>query len=140
MNYLIDPDVSYCSSYCSQLHVCNYHINRILWQLLRNPAKYSISDSKMASTRKSDIEPALCIVCFTPTKYSCIGCPNIICARCSCFESDEETEGWIAGKSVGYYRNCYEERVDVDPPDYRDITSAFHFHFISFTYFGRVAL
>ena len=53
---------------------------------------------------------SLCISCLQLTSYSCISCPMVICNKCSVFESDEETEGWVAQKSVGYCRFCFEEK------------------------------
>ena len=44
------------------------------------------------------------------TKYSCIKCTNAICNRCSAFESNEETLGWIAGEAVGYCLLCKQEK------------------------------
>jgi len=46
---------------------------------------------------------------FETTKYSCIKCTNAISNRCSAFESNQETPGWIAGKAVGYCLPCKQE-------------------------------
>ena len=54
-------------------------------------------------------EEDMCYSCFETTKYSCIKCANAICNRCSAFESDEETPGWIAGKAVGHCVPCKQE-------------------------------
>ena len=61
-------------------------------------------------------EEDMCYFCFETTKYSCIKCANAICYRCSAFESDEETLGWIAGirKAFGYCLPCkQEENIEV---------------------------
>ena len=39
---------------------------------------------------------------------------NVICNRCSAFESNEETPGWIAGAAVGYCLPCkHEDGIEV---------------------------
>ena len=59
-------------------------------------------------------EEDMCYSCFKTTKYSCIKCTNAISNRCSAFESNEETPGWIAGKAVGYCLPCkQEESIEV---------------------------
>ena len=50
-----------------------------------------------------------CFSCFATTKYSCIKCGHSVCNRCSVFQEDEETPGWVAGKSVGYCIPCEKE-------------------------------
>ena len=51
----------------------------------------------------------MCYSCFATTKYSCIKCAYPVCNRCSVFEDDEETPGWVAGKSVGFCFACVNE-------------------------------
>ena len=51
----------------------------------------------------------MCFSCFATTKYSCIKCGHSVCNRCSVFQEDEETPGWVAGKSVGYCIPCEKE-------------------------------
>ena len=71
-------------------------------------------DFKMASAPVSSdgniVGSSLCTSCLQLTNYSCISCPTVICNKCSVLESDEETEGWVARKSVGYCRFCFEEK------------------------------
>lgn len=52
---------------------------------------------------------SLCISCFQRTKYFCLGCKKSVCNKCAFFESNEDTNGWIAGKSVGYCDACHLE-------------------------------
>lgn len=52
----------------------------------------------------------MCDSCFATTKYVCISCDMPICNKCSCFETNEEQPGWVAGKRVGYCETCYRER------------------------------
>ena len=51
----------------------------------------------------------MCYSCFATTKYSCIKCGHSVCNRCSLCKDDEETPGWVAGKSVGYCITCENE-------------------------------
>lgn len=51
-------------------------------------------------------ENDMCFSCFETTKYLCLTCTNPICNRCSVFEPNEGTPGWIAGKAVGYCFEC----------------------------------
>ena len=48
------------------------------------------------------VEENVCNSCFVDTKYRCIHCGMHICNKCSVFESEEVTPGWVACKSVGY--------------------------------------
>lgn len=50
-----------------------------------------------------------CISCFRDTKYTCIHCRMPVCNLCSFSEGDEDTDGWIVGKSVGYCENCFDK-------------------------------
>lgn len=51
----------------------------------------------------------MCYSCFATTKYSCKKCGHSVCNHCSVFKDDEETPGWVAGKSVGYCIACENE-------------------------------
>ena len=53
-----------------------------------------------------------CGSCLETTKYCCINCQLAVCNRCSTFEMNEETVGWLAGRRVGYCNVCagIEER------------------------------
>ena len=65
--------------------------------------------AKMASTCVRAVEECLCVYCLVLTKYRCLSCETAICSKCSHFEHNEETEGWMAGKAVSYCGFCYEE-------------------------------
>lgn len=47
-----------------------------------------------------------CSGCTRGTKYSCIKCKIPICNLCCEPEVDEEVDGWISGKFVGYCYPC----------------------------------
>ena len=47
-----------------------------------------------------------CSVCFRDTKYVCIQCKIPICNMCSEPEFNEDVEGWVTGKQVGYCYGC----------------------------------
>ena len=52
----------------------------------------------------------MCSSCFRETGYCCIICSNPFCNRCSVFEEDEGSPGWVMGRSVAYCQTCYEEK------------------------------
>ena len=54
---------------------------------------------------KCTVEKARCS-CSDLTTYECIDCTLPICNKCSEFEEDEETTGWVMGKSVGRCQTC----------------------------------
>ena len=47
-----------------------------------------------------------CSVCFRDTKYVCIYCKIPLCNMCGEPEFNEDVEGWIPGKQVGYCYGC----------------------------------
>ena len=47
-----------------------------------------------------------CSVCFHDTNYVCIDCKIPICNMCGEPEFNEDIEGWIQGKQVGYCYSC----------------------------------
>ena len=59
---------------------------------------------KMAG--KCTVEKARCCSCSDLTTYECIDCTLPICNKCSEFEEDEETTGWVMGQSVGRCQTC----------------------------------
>ena len=64
---------------------------------------------KMASSsgaRRSVSDDNLCSVCFDQTNYICLICDMPICNKCSVYEYNEETKGWLMGISVGYCMAC----------------------------------
>ena len=50
-----------------------------------------------------------CVSCFRETKYICIHCQMPVCNLCAFPEGDDETHGWVVGKSVGYCENCFDK-------------------------------
>lgn len=52
----------------------------------------------------------MCSSCFRDTGYRCLVCSNPFCNQCSIFERDEDSPGWIMGKSVAYCQECYKEK------------------------------
>ena len=52
----------------------------------------------------------MCSSCFRETGYCCILCSNPFCNRCSVFEEDEGSPGWVMGRSVAYCQTCYEQK------------------------------
>ena len=52
----------------------------------------------------------MCSSCFDNTNYECLVCSLSFCNKCTKFEEDEKTPGWVMGKSVGYCQPCYEEK------------------------------
>ena len=50
-----------------------------------------------------------CSSCFDSTRYCCLHCQMAICNKCSVFEENEDTGGWVAGKSVSYCEPCSKE-------------------------------
>ena len=81
--------------------------NLLTWS---KPAK---DTAKMASVKA--VEECLCVSCLVLTKYRCTSCETPICSKCSHFEHNEETEGWMVGKAVSYCGFCYEEREADEP-------------------------
>ena len=53
----------------------------------------------------------MCSSCVSNTKYICLKCSIPICINCSTFEDNEESEGWTAGKCVGYCELCFREKT-----------------------------
>ena len=47
------------------------------------------------------VDVHICSMCMGITKYVCLLCKNPICNKSATLESDEETENWKAGASVG---------------------------------------
>ena len=56
-------------------------------------------------------EEDMCYSCFETTNCSCIKCANAICNRCSTFESDEKTPGWIVEKVFSYCLPFKKEEI-----------------------------
>ena len=52
----------------------------------------------------------MCSSCFRETGYCFILCSNPFCNRCSVFEEDEGSRGWVMGRSVAYCQTCYEKK------------------------------
>ena len=77
--------------------------NRLL--LTRRGTEKSINI--MASYAQGDEQD--CVSCFHSTKYVCLCCKMPVCNNCASFESNEETNGWTVGKSVGYCGACHIE-------------------------------
>ena len=48
-------------------------------------------------------------MCFRVTNYRCIRCTLPLCNLCSVAELDDGTCGWIAGKQVGYCKDCDDD-------------------------------
>ena len=71
---------------------------------------------KMALWRKtlsaSTEEENMCSLCFCVTKCKCLKCEMSICNKCSIFETNEDTPGWVhvAGKRVGFCEPCAKDR------------------------------
>ena len=61
---------------------------------------------KMAALKGKE----MCSSCFRETGYCCSICSNPFCNRCSVFEEDEGSPGWVMGRSVAYCQTCYEEK------------------------------
>ena len=85
----------------------------VFWQESMRSYRF-LSLRKMAAYRASlksrfFDEENTCMSCFDNTKYFCLICQDPICNKCSIFERDEQTSGWIAGKSVGYCDPCHNE-------------------------------
>ena len=55
----------------------------------------------------------------TKTKYRCITCNVPACNMCTSFEKDEEVDGWRAGKSVGYCRDCLNFPINTKNTHYK---------------------
>lgn len=53
----------------------------------------------------------MCESCFNTTKYRCILCCVPFCCKCTHFEEDEDTDGWVIGKSVGYCNPCFADKI-----------------------------
>ncbi|XP_028396162.1 uncharacterized protein LOC114520140 [Dendronephthya gigantea] len=76
----------------------------------------------MEDKDKGNIEPkqstTYCISCGKLTNYICLQCSASVCNRCAIHEPDDECQGWLAGKAVGYCINCnifgqeYEEKLE----------------------------
>lgn len=66
----------------------------------------SRSELIMASLKAKE----MCSSCFRETGYCCILCSNPFCNRCSVFEEDEGSPGWVMGRSVAYCQTCYEQK------------------------------
>ena len=64
--------------------------------------KLFLSHIKMAAKHNN----AECVSCFKQTKYRCITCYMPVCNLCSTPEFDEEKDGWITGRRVGYCGVC----------------------------------
>ncbi len=47
-----------------------------------------------------------CRVCSNQTKYRCIRCDCPVCTVCDVAEPDEDKEGWMAQRKVGYCGDC----------------------------------
>ena len=73
-----------------------------------------------------DMEECLeddCISCFRETKYICILCLLPVCNICSVAELDDEIEGWVAGRRVGYCSDCnkYNSKSNKAVPDKQSV-------------------
>ena len=66
----------------------------------------SRSELLMASLKGKE----MCSSCFRETGYCCILCSNPFCNRCSVFEEDKGSPGWVMGRSVAYCQTCYEQK------------------------------
>ena len=62
--------------------------------------------NSLSSTEELD----MCSSCFCSTKYTCLKCEMSICNKCSIFEANEDTPGWVAGKRVGFCEPCAKDR------------------------------
>ena len=81
-------------------------------------------------------EEAPCAICGSFTKYKCTLCNEAICNRqeCSVPELNDNVDGWRAGKSVAYRRDCdirpgYLNTVDGSQEDGQEVehpTRSFH--------------
>ena len=63
-----------------------------------------------------------CCVCFVETKYVCITCELLVCNKCSSFEANEETPGWLMGRSVGYCFACRKPESKLSKDSYSTST------------------
>ena len=59
---------------------------------------FSRAELKTATSKGKE----MCSSCFRETGYCCILCLNPFCNRCSVFEEDEGSPGWVMGRSVAY--------------------------------------
>ena len=69
-------------------------------------AKLSVTSSSKAN---------MCSSCFSMTKYKCLKSKIPICINCSIFEEDENSTGWMAGRSVGYCEPCHGAKDAMKP-------------------------
>ena len=53
-----------------------------------------------------------CESCMKQTKYICITCGVPVCTVCCLEELDEETQGWIPCRSVGYCSVCKVQQFE----------------------------
>lgn len=76
---------------------------------IRKPVLYSslynVEGNKSSLVPDKDMSYS----CFATTKYSWIKCGHSVCNHCLVFKDDEETPGWVAGKSMGYCIACEKE-------------------------------
>lgn len=117
-------DMASLTTYTEQLRFKHwtFHVPNVMHKLLYNTLFDPITPflslkacsskwEKMArwvKNTKSNMASKLkdCSVCFCDMKYVCIDYKIPICNRCSDLEFNEDIEGWIPGKQVGYCYGC----------------------------------
>ena len=88
-------------------------IRRVLHVLLSAGLASRIQNGgteKNVQTFSSTEEVDMCSSCFCVTRYTCLKCEKPICDKCSIFEANEDTPGWVAGKRVGFCEPCAKDR------------------------------